>query len=242
MKCGLLGSGNVAHALGQHWADQIGWHAHWNRSGTPLFPSVPFKPVAEDWEVAVLAVSDDALEAVSSELPSHVMRVHLSGAKPLESVLQGGARGAVIWPVCSIRRERMPDWNAVHWAVEATDDAALEWAQSAVIRLGGTPHVMSHEHRLRAHVAAVFAANFSNLMLAEAAELVQPTALPWSALHALAQGVMERAATEQGAALITGPAARGDEATLNAHRALLSASSDVAALYEALTHRIQHRS
>ncbi len=242
MKCGLMGSGHVAHALGRHWAGSIGWHAHWNRSETPLFPTVPFSADASDWDVAVLAVADDALEAVSAELPANVLRVHLSGAKPLEAVLQEGTRGAVMWPVCSIRKERMPDWDTVHWAVEASDNDALEWALNAVSALGGMPHVLSSEQRLRAHVAAVFAANFSNLMLAEAAELVQPTGLPWTAVHALAQGVMERAATEAGAQLITGPAARGDAATLNAHRSLLADASDLASLYEVLTQRIQHRS
>ena len=242
MKYGLIGSGNVAHALGQHWADQIGWHAHWNRSEMPLFPDVPFSPDADDWDVAVLAVSDDALEAVSAGLPDHVLRVHLSGAKPLRAVLQGGARGAVIWPVSSIRKERMSEWKAVHWAVEASDEESLAWASETVRKLGGTPHALSEEQRLRAHVAAVFAANFSNLMLAEAADLVGPTGLPWSAVHALAEGVMERAATEAGAQLITGPAARGDEATLEAHRSQLSPHSDLKQLYEVLTHRIQQRS
>ena len=242
MKCGLIGSGNVAHALGQHWAGQIGWHAHWNRSETPIFPDVPFSRDAKDWDVAVLAVADDALEDVSAALPERVLRVHLSGAKPLRSVLHGRARGAVIWPVCSIRKERMPDWNTVHWAVEASDDEALAWALDAVRQLGGTPHAMSEDQRLRAHVAAVFAANFSNLMLAEASDLIRPTGLPWAAVHALAEGVMARAATEAGAQLITGPAARGDEATLSAHRQLLSEQSDLQPLYEVLTQRIQHRS
>jgi predicted short-subunit dehydrogenase-like oxidoreductase (DUF2520 family) len=242
MRCGLIGSGNVAHALGRHWADQIGWHAHWNRSETSIFPDVPFSRDAKGWDVAVLAVADDALEAVSAELPIHVLRVHLSGAKPLNAVLQEGARGAVIWPVCSIRKEQMPDWSAVHWAVEASDENALEWALNAIRALGGMPHAISSEQRIRAHIAAVFAANFSNLMLAEASKLVHPTGLPWAAVHALAQGVLERATTEAGAQLITGPAARGDEATLNVHRALLAEESDLASLYEALTLRIQQRS
>ena len=241
MKCGLIGSGNVAHALGRRFEEAVGWVGQWSRSGVAAVPGVPVEQDWRNWEVAVLAVCDDALEAVGALVPTGVWRVHLSGAKPLADVVSAGERGAVMWPVCSIRRERPPDWNGVHWAVEASDDEVGDWAIATVTALGGVAHRLTEKERLKAHVAAVFAANFTNLALAEAADLVAETPLPWAALHGLASGVFDRAESADGARLITGPAARGDEATLAAHRATLEERPDLASLYDAWTRRIQTR-
>lgn len=242
MKCGLIGSGHVAHAFGSWMQEQVGLIGQWNRALIPAVPGVPIQRDMEGWEVALLAVSDDALETVSSSLPSGVWRVHFSGAKPLEAMISGGERGAVIWPIASIRKEKAPQWESVHWAVEASDDEVLSWALDTIAALKGTAHVVDGNQRLNAHIAAVFAANFANAVLAESAELVVQVGLPWEAFHALHLGVAERAETVEGALLQTGPASRGDELTLSAHRLALANDPELLRLYNELTDRIQKRS
>lgn len=242
MRYGLIGSGHVAHALGQHVEEAVGWAGQWSRSGMHAVAGVPFSADWSGWQVAVLAVADGALQAVAERVPRGVWRVHLSGAQPLDAVAPDGERGAVMWPVCSIRKEHAPEWSQVHWGIEATDSEVLEWASALVIRLGGTPHPLSHSERLSAHIAAVFAANFTNLMLAEAAALALPSGMPWEAFHRLALGVVERSASPAGATRLTGPAARGDEATVAAHVGALGASPRLSALYTALTDSIRTRS
>lgn len=242
MKCGLIGSGHVAHAFGAWMHERVGLVGQWNRAHLTPVPSVPIQGNMEGWEVALIAVSDDALEDVSRGIPSGVWRVHFSGAKALDAITAGGERGAVMWPIASIRKEKAPQWETVHWAVEATDHEVLQWALGTITALKGTAHVVDGNQRLHAHVAAVFAANFAGAVLAEAAELAVGANLPWEAFHHLHAGISERAATVEGAMLQTGPAARGDELTLEAHRLALKNDPALLRLYNELTERIQQRS
>ena len=129
----------------------------------------------------------------------------------------------------------------MHWAVEATDDEVFHWADQILSPLGGTVHRMTSETRVKAHTAAVFAANFTNLMMAEAVDLASETGLPWGALHELVRGVLERCADPEATLHLTGPAARGDVATLAAHDAVLAPNPDLQRIYRALSDRIAQR-
>lgn len=241
MKAGLIGSGHVAHAFGAAYQAVHGWSGQWNRRGEEVIPGVPIERAFSDWNVAFLAVADDALEALSRELPRSVWRIHFSGAKPLEAVVEEGERGAVLWPVCSVRKEYAPDWSEVHWAVEATDDEVFNWANQILCPFGGTVHRMTSEARIKAHAAAVFAANFTNLMLAEALDLASDTGLPWDALLELVRGVVERCADPNATLHLTGPAARGDVATLAAHESVLAPNPELQRIYRSLSDRIAQR-
>lgn len=241
MICGLVGSGHVAHAFGQHFAAHGEWSGQWSRSGAEVVPGVAVVSDWSAWEVAFLAVADGALEDVAREVPRGTWRIHFSGAKPLEAVAPAGERGAVMWPICSIRKEHPPIWEGVHWGVEATDDDVFAWVDQTLQRLGGTVHPLSGEQRLRAHAAAVFAANFTNLVLAESADLLADTGLPWGAMHELAQGVLERSADPAAVYRMTGPAARGDEATMRAHARVLASDPTLQQLYADLSARITDR-
>ncbi len=241
MKCGLIGSGHVAHAFGRHFATAETWVGQWSRAGVDVVPGVDVEADWAGWDVAFLAVADGALGEVARRVPAGTWRVHFSGAQPLSSVVPAGERGAVMWPVCSIRKEHPPVWDGLHWAVEATDEGVFTWADQILRRLGGTVHRMSSDQRLEAHAAAVFAANFTNLMLAEAADLGAATGLPWAALHRLAAGVFDRSADPQAVGHLTGPAARGDGATLDAHARVLAQHPELQQLYMQLSARIQQR-
>ena len=97
----------------------------------------------------------------------------------------------------------------------------------------------SGEQRAAAHLAAAMADNFANHMIAESQAVLTQRGLPKTLLRNLVMGLTQGGLHGDARERQTGPAQRGDDATLDRHRALLS--DDVRALYDAVTAHIVQR-
>ena len=96
------------------------------------------------------------------------------------------------------------------------------------------------------HLAAVLAGNLAPVLLAEAAGLLVQAGvrahLAGPILEPLARSALKHATAHGAAAALTGPAARGDETTIQAHRAALAEHAPgLATLYDARTQRAKQR-
>ena len=98
---------------------------------------------------------------------------------------------------------------------------------------------VSGTQRAAAHMAAAVADNFANHMFAEAQDLLEQRGLPKTLLRNLVLGLTQGGLQGDSRERQTGPARRGDEATLERHRALLP--DDVKQLYDTVTAHIIHR-
>jgi len=244
----LVGTGRMAHGLipalkaagtvpvgiyGRSEAGTRSWLSHWGQGGdaVSVLPTLPGAPREAD--AYLLAVSDDALEAVSAALPPDVLRVHFAGSG--SAVLSGGP-AAVVWPIHTFTGRLDPDWSRIHVAVSARDAEAaactVAWAQ----KFASSVTEVKDELRIRAHIAAVFAANYTNRMFTHAQELADEAGIPWDAYVPMLQAVCTAAATGRSAEHQTGPAHRGDRTTLALHTDLLSLQPARAALYAACAH------
>jgi predicted short-subunit dehydrogenase-like oxidoreductase (DUF2520 family) len=131
----------------------------------------------------------------------------------------------------------VPDLHGVPAAV-AGDPEAVAIAEGLARDLGMVPFAVPGDRRLY-HAAAVLAGNFATVLVGEAARaLVAAGVSPEVAAGALLPlAVRSIDNVRHGASrALTGPVARGDEATLAAHRAALEEAglSEVRALYDAL--------
>ncbi len=101
--------------------------------------------------------------------------------------------------------------------------------------LGGRTFEIADDDRALYHAAAAVASNHLVALLGHAQRLGASVGVPADALMALALGSAENAVALGPAAALTGPAARGDEATLVAHRGAIGrrAPANLAA-YEAM--------
>ncbi|GAC1696662.1 MAG: hypothetical protein NVS9B3_14550 [Gemmatimonadaceae bacterium] len=119
------------------------------------------------------------------------------------------------------------DPSAIDAAMRMADAVA---ARTVVIPAGG---------KARYHAAAVMAANFPTVLAAIAEELFMTAGLGSSdaqgAVRSLVDGVAANLHLQPAEAALTGPASRGDDATINAHIAALQDTPDVLAVYRVLT-------
>ena len=118
---------------------------------------------------------------------------------------------------------------------EITNQAIQQLAK--VLHVEPRPSTLTLRQEI--HVAAVFACNFVNHQWAIASELLEQHQIPREVLHPLIQETLQKAIALDPRDTQTGPALRGDTATLAAHRALLAESREaVQTLYDVTSQSI----
>lgn len=213
--------GSLALAL-----QRAGWdHVGFLRRGDDLARAL------DDVDLLVIATPDGAIaEAAAAVRPrGHGVIAHLAGSLGLD-VLADHERTAALHPLVSL-----PDAE-----VGAQRLAARAWfavagdplAQQVVADLGGRWFTVADEDRATYHAAAVVASNHLVALLGQVERLAADIGVPADAYLDLARATLDNVARMGPAAALTGPAARGDWATVAAHLAALPPEEEPA--YRAL--------
>ncbi|MDO7853666.1 Rossmann-like and DUF2520 domain-containing protein [Hymenobacter convexus] len=253
LRIGLFGAGRVASQLGPALA-AAGHHVVfvWNRSPAAAEALVARLPGAQvlttltpplpPADIYLLAVPDAAVAPLLASIawPEGALVAHLAGALPLAVfAAQPTVRGGVFYPLQTFSPGRTIDWPTVPLCIEAGDIAA----ETTLLDLAGSlsQHVLrlDSDQRLKLHVAAVFANNFTNHLLGIADALLAEAALPPELLAPLVRETVDKALANPPFAVQTGPAVRRDAPTLAAHAAALAGHPAWQALYAQLTASIQ---
>ncbi|MEY8883397.1 Rossmann-like and DUF2520 domain-containing protein [Donghicola sp. XS_ASV15] len=182
-----------------------------------------------------LTVPDDQIAAAAAELaasgakPSAI--VHCSGclsSAVLGPLLEAGWHTASCHPVLSFADpfSARDQFAGTYCAVEGNEDAAA-LVSDVVSRLGGEPFPVDAEKKALYHAAAVFSINFAVVLQAVAAEAWAEAGVPDDVATALRDKLLGGAAANVAKlgsqAALTGPAARGDRAVLDAQAKEVSA-------------------
>lgn len=230
MKIGIVGPGRLGRTLAElleargHTIALVGRGARLPR-GDAVFLTVP----------------DAALAGLATRLEPGVPALHCSGALPAE-VLRPHAPAGCMHPLMTFPGPEVaiPSLEGVPAAVSG-DPPALKRARAVAEELGMQPFP-APENRALYHAAAVIAGNFATVLLADGARALAAAGVDEGAaagmLAPLAMASIAQAAPDPAAAL-TGPAVRGDVATLARHRRALEAAglSELVAVYDLLTKR-----
>jgi predicted short-subunit dehydrogenase-like oxidoreductase (DUF2520 family) len=246
----LVGAGNVAYHLGR--AMRASGHRLlllMNRDRErgerlafelgcafgPMEATVPEKA-----DVVLICVKDDAIPEVASRLfcPGRVV-AHTSGHVPLWALGDCSDRLGVFYPLQMLHRGSTVDMGKVPFCIEAN----AKWSEGVLLELARTissnVQLMDSEQRKVAHLAAVFACNFSNHLYGIAQEILVRDGLSLDLLRPLIMQTAQNAQTADPAALQTGPARRNDTRVMDEHLRVLQATDPaLTALYRTLSDRI----
>ncbi len=182
-----------------------------------------------DADLVILAVPDGAIAEVARAVPIGPWVAHVSGASSLAALDPHESRFSV-HPLQTLSRDRGPDQLDGAWgAVTAEGPAAQERATWLAETLGLRPFDLADADKPLYHAGAAMASNFLVTLYRTAAHLLEESYAPPEALVPLM-----RRTIENGFAL-TGPIARGDWSTVEAHlKALRERAPEVEPLYRAL--------
>lgn len=196
-------------------------------------------------EVVLLCVPDEAIAETASHLaaaaPGLRLAGHTSGATALAALaplVEVGADAFSLHPLQTVP-DRETDLSDCPAAISGSTAVALEYARELGLRLRMRPFEVAEERRAAYHAAASIASNFLVALEQSAAGLLTAAGVA-DAKEMLAPLVLRTAAnwSEHGAAALTGPIARGDEATVGRHlEALQDNAPELIPLYEALAER-----
>jgi predicted short-subunit dehydrogenase-like oxidoreductase (DUF2520 family) len=180
-------------------------------------------------ELVLLCVPDGAIAEVAAALPAGPWIAHVSGATPL-AALDPHERRFGMHPLQTFTRARGPEqldgaWAAVTAETEAARDAGFWLAET----LGLRPFSLDDGARTLYHAGAVFGSNYLVTLHRAASLLFESAGAPPEALEPLMRRTMENGFE------LTGPIARGDWSTVDAHRAAIRAERpELEQLYDTL--------
>jgi predicted short-subunit dehydrogenase-like oxidoreductase (DUF2520 family) len=186
-------------------------------------------PVAAEPQLVVLCVPDSAIGEVAGSIEPGPWIAHVSGATPL-AALDPHARRFSVHPLQTFTTRRGPEQLDGAWAAVTADDAEAHAAGVELARLLGLRSFeLADDARPLYHAGAVFASKYLVTLHRAATRLFEAAGAPPPALEPLMLRTIENEFE------LTGPIARRDWTTLDAHRrAILEHRPELDRLYDAL--------
>lgn len=196
-----------------------------------------YKKVLES-ELLMIAVNDDSISEVASHLVDYKgLAVHLSGTKSSE-LLNGVERHGVFYPLQTMSKNREISFEDTPILIYANSKEDLERLRDFAEIFSKKVFVCDDEQRKAIHLSAVFVSNFTDLMLGIGDKLLKDKGLSISIMKSLVKETVEKCFSDSPEKALTGPARRGDFATIGAHEEMLSEHPREKEIYELLTNYI----
>lgn len=251
----VIGSGNI----GWHIVSHLSFFKRfditvYNRTLTPNLKQLQkeFKvSIVTDWkkinketELFFICTSDAAIKPIASQikkLKSKGFAIHTSGTAPLKAISIASKNIGVFYPLQTFTFGQSVFWPEVPIFVEASDSKALHFMDSFGKLFSNTVVKLNSEQRLKLHLAAVIAGNFSNAMYAAANDFIDKE-LGKDYFNYLIPLIVKTAKKTRSVTPVkaqTGPAARGDKNTQKQHLQLLKKYPDLKKIYKSLSKLIE---
>lgn len=192
----------------------------------------------KDADVYIIAVSDDAIATVSSEIKNkNSLVVHTSGSVSLDSLKNNGSKG-IFYPLQSFSKDKAVNFHEIPFCLEAKNNADLVLLEKVAATIGKKIYHINSKQRQQLHVAAVFVNNFVNNMYKIGQDVCKDYDVPFEILHPLIKETAAKITLLEPKEAQTGPAKRNDQKTIENHLSLLNEAQQN--IYKLLTKSIQN--
>lgn len=247
IKIVLIGSGNVAQHLIKAFAksekiDLIQAFSRRNEALTHLLDADRITNNFNDLKKAdlyIIAVSDDAITKVSSQLPfENRLVVHTSGSVSLDS-LDKKNRNGIFYPLQTFSKKAEVDFSQIPLCLESDNETDFELLKNLANTISNNVYAINSEQRKALHVSAVFVNNFVNHLYQMGNEICIENNVPFEILKPLIQETANKIMTLSPSEAQTGPAIRNDKQTIAKHLDFLQ-DENQKNIYQILTQSIQN--
>lgn len=248
MRTVIIGSGNVATVLGRmavkagHPILQV-FSRHMHHAG-PLANELGsqaisrWEDISQEADLYVVAIPDSALPQLHQFWKARSgMVVHTAGAVSLNALAEVSKNYGVLYPLQSLRKEKS-GYGSFPLLTDANSPENLTLITHFAQSLGGQASHVNDAGRAHLHVGAVVVNNLANYLYTLAAEYCEATGSDFGLLKPLIHETTQRLNGFHPAAVQTGPAARGDMATIGKHLQMLEGFPELRKVYHQLTDSI----
>lgn len=196
------------------------------------------EPVADDVDVVVISISDNALPDISGSIVlgnAETLVVHTAGSVPMD-VLPYRHRG-VLYPMQTFSMDRDVDMRDVPFFVETALKEDMPVLELLARSISDKVMQLDSENRKVLHLAAVLCCNFTNHLYDLTAGLLERNGIPFGMMLPLIDETVAKVHHMHPHDAQTGPAVRGDDKVMAAHLAMIDDPS-LHEIYELLSKSI----
>jgi predicted short-subunit dehydrogenase-like oxidoreductase (DUF2520 family) len=247
IKITIIGSGNVAQHLVDAFAKSkaIDIIQVFSRTQKQISPNLDSSKITNDWntlaeaDLYIIAVSDDAILEVSSQLPfKNRLVVHTSGSAPLTALNDKNRKG-VFYPLQTFTKGKPIAFETIPLCLETEFENDYHILKEVALSISKSVYSIDSHQRKALHVAAVFVNNFTNYLYQLGNDICLENHVPFEILKPLILETAEKLLTLSPKDAQTGPAKRNDISTIEAHEIFLS-NENQSTIYKILTQSIQN--
>jgi len=248
MKISFIGSGNVATVLGRllkqknfiinEVVSRDKTHALHLAKELDAIAIDDIKALSKNSDVYIIAVNDDAIEAVSNQLnTSDKIVVHTCGSASINLLRNASKNFGVLYPLQSLRKE-ISYLSVIPFLIDASNNYSKNVIITLAEAISDNIKEANDEQRMQYHLAAIVVSNFTNHLFALAQEYCIANKIEFSLLLPLIEEVINRLKSFKPAEMQTGPAIRGDISTIQKHLSLLKDFPQLKNIYEVMSESI----
>lgn len=247
IKVVIIGSGNVAQHLIKAFAKtkKINIVQVFSRQKENVTHLLDSSKITNDFntlveaDLYIIAVSDDAIAKVSSQLPfENRLVVHTSGSVPLDSLDKKNRKG-VFYPLQTFSKNATIDFSQIPICLESENESDFNLLEKVAQSISNNAFKSNEKQRKALHISAVFVNNFVNYMYQIGNEICLENNVPFEILKPLILETVNKVMTLSPKEAQTGPAKRNDKKTIESHLDFLS-NENHATIYKILTQSIQN--
>lgn len=244
----IIGSGNMAAVMGRKALDAgHGILQVAGRNGLEVAalakmlkaPAADLNHIDMQAMLYILCISDKALPTVHQwfQHPKAIV-VHTAGSVSMDVLAPVSKNYGVLWPLQSIRKEAdpIPPFPLI---IDANTPECMTVLQDFGSTISSDLQQMNDETRSKMHLAAVAAGNFSNHLFALVKDYCDAEQLNMNLLLPLLRETVDRISHAHPRDMQTGPAIRGDQATMNKHLEMLGKYPEMRQLYQLFSNLIR---
>lgn len=172
-------------------------------------------------DVYIIAVSDDAINTISSKIKTKGLVVHTSGSVSINSLKNTGRKG-VFYLLQSFSKDKKVNFDTIPFCLEAENKSDSKILETLALSIGKKIYFINSEQRKHLHVAAVFVNNFVNHLYSIGDDICDAYNVPFEILHPLIEETALKIQKLSPLDAQTGPAKRNDTETIKNHLDLLN--------------------
>lgn len=189
-------------------------------------------------DVYLIAVKDDAISHLSSQLPfEDRLVVHTSGSIGVHDLDKKLKRG-VFYPLQTFTKDADVDFSTIPLCIETINKVDYQTLKTLGEAIGCKTYKVNGDQRKALHLAAVFVNNFTNQLYRVAHEITESEGVEFEILKPLITETAKKVQDISPYMAQTGPAKRNDKKTIKKHLKLLD-NEHHKAIYKLLTASIQ---
>ncbi|HPR58249.1 MAG TPA: DUF2520 domain-containing protein [Bacteroidales bacterium] len=246
----LIGAGRVATQLGRvlklNGIIIVQVYSRTQASATELAKKLGCQAASGSEKISpgvdlyIISISDDAISEVAKKLNfSDSIVVHTSGSVDLDVLKTTSGKTGVFYPLNTFSKNRETDLKKTPICVEAVDKQTESELAALGQLISDDVRIINSEQRSNIHLAAVFASNFTNFMMVNAAEILDKAGVSFDILMPLVEETISKLKIISPRDAQTGPALRNDVSILKKHLNMLGNDPARQMIYDVLSGQIK---